>query len=133
MDTQQVRVDSDAWMSLTATVRDIEARKRNYPPGSAKFLALAHQIEDLTRIVFELSQRQARESATAIETGTASEAVNDAPPERTAARIIDEWRDAERRLSLAVPGSPEYIQTQREAQVLRAEYKAATSRGDGSS
>ncbi len=131
MDTQQVRGYSDAWLTLNETLHTIEERKRTFAPGTREFFALAQQVEELVKIVFDLSQRQSRASAVGLATGTAQEPVNDVEPPRSVPQILEAWRDAERRLSMAPPDSPDFIVALREAEMLRAEYKEASGKLDG--
>jgi hypothetical protein len=134
MDTQQqVRSDSDAWLAMVDTLRGIETRKRTFGPGTPEFFALAKQVEDLVKIVFELSQRQTAASAAGIATGTGTDPIEQVESPRPIPRIIDEWREAERQLSLAVPDSQEFIAALTKAERLRAEYKAASRKLDGES
>ena len=130
---QQVRSDSDAWLAMVDTLRGIETRKRTFGPGTPEFFALARQVEDLVKIVFELSQRQAAASAASIATGTGTTPVNDVEYVRAIPTILEEWREAERQLSFAAPDSPEFIEALSKAERLRAEYKLASRKFDGES
>jgi hypothetical protein len=56
-----------------------------------------------------------------LETGAA------APAQREASVILGEWREAERRLSAAPPGTPEHEETRAAVDRLRSEYRAAYS------
>ena len=133
MDAQQVRSDSDAWLAMVDTLRGIEERKRTFGPGTPEFYALARQVEDLVKIVFELSQRQAAASAAGIATGTGTQPIDEVELPRSIPAILDEWREAERRLSFAAPDSAEFIEALAEAERLRAEYKVASRKLDGES
>ena len=132
MDAQQVRSDSDAWLAMVDTLRELEQRKRTFGPGTPEFFALARQVEDLVKIVFELSQRQAAASAAGIATGAGTEPVEEIDAPRAIRAILDEWSEAERRLSFAAPDSTEFIEALTQAERLRAEYKAASRKVDGS-
>ena len=115
---------------MASGLRDIEARKRTFGPGTPEFLALAQQIDDLTKIVFDIGHRQFKASQVAVAAGAGKEPIDSVRPPRSATQIIEEWREAERRLSFAVPDSREFIDALSDAEALRAEYKSAVSRLD---
>jgi hypothetical protein len=79
----------------------------------------------------ELSHRQTQASIVGLDTGTEQTPVNDVEPPRPLPQTLQAWRDAERRLSMAAPDSPELIEALGAAELLRAEYKAASRKLDG--
>jgi hypothetical protein len=130
MDAQHVRIDSDAWMAMTGTLREIEREKRKHAPGSTEFAALADQVEELTKIVLDLGQRQSTAAAVARATSSAEEPIDSRAAPRSASELIEQWREAERRLSLAAPDSREFVEARADVERLRAEYRDATRRLD---
>ena len=130
MDDHQVRSDSDAYLAMVDTLREIEERKRTFAPGTVEFFTLARQVEELVTIVLELSHRQAAASATGIVTGSGTQPVDEVEPPRSKSAVLDEWRQAERDLSFAVPDSPEFAEARRKADRLRAEYRDTSQKLD---
>ena len=130
MDAQHVRMDSDAWLAMTGTLREIERAKRKHAPGSTEFAVLADQVEELTKIVLDLGQRQSTASAVAGATASAEEPIERVAAPRSASELIEQWRAAERRLSLAAPDSRDFVEARAEVERCRAEYRDATRRPD---
>ena len=112
-----------------AELHELEVEKRHLEPGSPRLVPLAEQIEALATRVMGASMRQRRISErvdTLVEAGAA-----DAPEQSIAATpreihvILAEWRDTERQLADATPGSPDADLAERRIDRLREEYRSA--------
>jgi hypothetical protein len=126
-----LRVASDRLLATLDQLESLENEKRTLKPGSARFQTLAKEIERLASQVFAQThaQEQLGVHARIVERRSGIEL----PPieESTQARelpvVLAEWRDAERRLSLAVPDTAEYASAKADIARLRTEYHAAYS------
>jgi hypothetical protein len=121
-----LRAESDAIMGMVATLREIENKKRHSPPGSEEFLWYAERVEELSHVVADLSEREtemAKRAARAPGRSGATLAETEPPP--SVPHLLDEWRAAERRLSLVDPTSDEAKELGREIGRLREQYRKA--------
>jgi hypothetical protein len=107
----------------------LEEEKRSLDPGDPKLVELAERVDDIARRILggatrqhsltEVVHRQVVSGATAAPT----ESIAATP--RSIPSILAEWRDAERRLAVAEPGSDDESEAQALDQALRDEYRAA--------
>src|SRR5436190_12963555 len=124
---QTFRQPSDALMHALDRLREIEEEKRSVPPADPRFAELAALVQGFARQVLAQSDRQrdlARAAQQQVAQGDRSglrTSIDEAPP-REMHLILDEWRDAERRLSLAAAGSPEAEIALSDSARLREEY-----------
>ncbi|HEX8941296.1 MAG TPA: hypothetical protein VF763_14160 [Candidatus Limnocylindrales bacterium] len=130
----RLRHASDALLAALEQLAALEHEKRTLTPGSDPFVELATRIDLLARQILEQSGRE-RHLAEA----TAEQRRSGAPPERpieaTPAApdagsraihdVLADWRDAERRLADAPPGSPEARALEARIDALREEYRVA--------
>ena len=129
---EKLRATSDGMLRVLDQLRALEEEKRTAPPGTPRFRSLTQEIERLASGIFSHARRQTEIGAM---TAEANDAVGQQPtpieeiPPRDMATILAEWRDAERRLADATPGTPEAIKAHVDAQRLRAEYRAAHELG----
>jgi DNA repair ATPase RecN len=128
MDTEeQLRSTSDQVMSAIEQLHRLETEKRGLPPTSPRFQKLAGQVEQVANKLVDtaaeqadLGEQLAERQAAAGETGTPIRDI-----ERDMNTILAEWRDAERRVAAATPGSPEEAAARADVERLRAEYQQA--------
>ncbi len=127
----ELRASSDQMLDMLARLVGIESFKRTLPPGSPGFVGQAEDAERLSRLVFRWSQLQldlARQAVGAAERGELSRrSLEDIPPRRLD-QILTEWREAQLRLEIATPGSPEAATASNDVERLREEYRAAQER-----
>ena len=128
-----LRVASDRLLRTLDQIETLENEKRDLPPADARFQKLAKEIERLAAEVFAQShaQKQIGERANVVEqrTGVELPSINEVTKNRDLGVILNEWRDAERRMQLAAPDSAEHATAAADIGRLRAEYHAAYSAG----
>jgi hypothetical protein len=107
----------------------IEEEKRQLQPGDPKLVELSVRIEEIAGRVLvgtvqqrQLSQIGEREVA-AGSPGAPAVPIDDMP--RPIDAILAEWREAERRLSAAAPGSVDESEGRALVERLRDEYRRA--------
>lgn len=124
-----LRVTSDRLLSTLEQLQTLENEKRTLPPGSARFQTLAKEIERLSSEIFAQShaQQQLGQRARVVERNKGVElpSIEESTVTRDLSVILNEWRDAERRLSLAQPDSAEHAVATADSARLRDEYQAA--------
>jgi hypothetical protein len=103
-----------------------EARKRSVEVGSHDFIAAAEEASELSRLMFRWAQMEL-EMALAVQAGGGAVAadvrlINVVP--RPLDRVLAHWREAQLRLEIATPGSPEADAAVRDIERLRDEYQA---------
>jgi hypothetical protein len=124
-----LRATSDALMSDLDALQQLEQAKRSIEPGDPQLVRVAAQIERLASRVLGASVEQldlTERVNTLVEVG--SPQAPDVPIEhmkREVRVILADWRDAERRASLAKPGSPEALAAAADINRLRGEYREA--------
>lgn len=124
-----LRATSDALMRDLADLQALEEEKRHLEPGSPRLVRLAEEIEALAVRVMGSSMRQRRISQQV--EAMVDEGAPDAPDTSIAETpreihvVLAEWRDTERQLAEAVPGSPEADVAERTIERLRREYRQA--------
>jgi hypothetical protein len=124
-----LRATSDALMRDLADLTELEEEKRSLQPGDERLLSLAERIEVIAARLFGATVRQ-RELSSSID-----ELVEESHPEaprgsieatrREIHVILAEWREAERQLQEAAPGSVEAETAADRAALLRSEYRLA--------
>ncbi len=127
----ELHATSDAVLATLDRLRTLELEKRDLPVGSPRLVELAKEIELLATTVLGASNAQVdlAKAATAgadagtIDPGTTINEMGDPP--RNVQTVLAEWRDAERQLGEALPGSPEAARLRAEIEVLREEYRRA--------
>jgi len=104
---EHLRSASDAILLLVAEVEQLERHKRGVAPGDARFDELAAAVKDAAVSLAEFSKAE-------LDWGRDADGLKQAvaPIERSAApqnlsAILERWRQIERQLNDAEPGSPE--------------------------
>jgi hypothetical protein len=120
---REFRAFTDQMLAFIDQLRDAEERKRRVPFGSADFVRAAKETEELSRLTFRWAQMQLSmalsESRGAIEDDTELIEVEPRPLDR----VLAHWREAQLRLEIAEPGSPESDAAVRDIERLREEYQ----------
>jgi len=121
-----LRASSDALLRDLTELQALEQEKRHTDPDNPRLVRLAIEIEALAARVMGSSMLQ-RERAEEIVGAGGSDAPDDSIAEtpREIHVILAEWRDTERALSDAVPGSAEADIAERRIGTLRREYRRA--------
>ena len=123
----KLRTTSDLLLLDLQALGDLEEQKRLTPHGDPKLVDLAEKIEDLAHRVLAASRRQRELSETINEAAVSG----DVQPEesiagiRSASVILADWREAERAVRDATPGSVQAIEAQEMVERFREEYRAA--------
>jgi hypothetical protein len=127
---QELLATSDALLRILDRLHELESEKRELPTGSRRFVELATQIDDLAVEVLRRTERQeelAQDMEARREAGGApGRPIDDLEAsKRTLVEILEDWRNAERRLASADPGSPESSEAAARVRQLREEYRLA--------
>jgi hypothetical protein len=117
----RIRATSDSLLDDLESLRRLEEEKRDVPLNTPRFHELAAKIEEISRAVMSRTERQ-RELG--LEVARSSTTINETPREMSA--ILAEWREAERRLADAEPGSPEEARARADVERCRDEYREAS-------
>jgi hypothetical protein len=130
-DRGEIRAVADQLIGILERLRDFEERKRAEALGSDEFVALAEQAEVQGRLIFRWTGLQlelARDAASHRALGQLDPDVRllDVEP-RKLDRILAAWREAQFRLEIARPGSPEAEVAADNIERLRDEYRAVAS------
>jgi hypothetical protein len=131
--SEALRTTSDALLRDLEVLGALEDEKRSIEPGDPRLVDLATQIESIAKRVLSGSARQRRLSEVVSDQvrddspGAPSASIEDTPRQRSA--ILAEWRDAERRLDAADPASAEWTEAEALVELLREEYRRASSAG----
>jgi hypothetical protein len=126
-DERELRATSDQMVAILERLGRIEQDKREVAVGSPEFVAMAVEVERLARILFRWSGFQmqlATASVDAVERGDASAVPLTTIHPRPLDRVLALWREAQFRLELAQPGSPEAEMASNDIERLREEYHA---------
>ncbi len=133
---RELRAIADQMLDILAELRSLEDEKRGEAMGSDEFVALAEAAEVQGRLVFRwtgLQLEMARLAAKRRARGELdpTERLTDVES-RPLDRILAAWREAQFRLEIAKPGSPEASAAADEIERLRDEYGsvAATKSAD---
>lgn len=120
---------SDALLANLDRLRALELEKRNLPVGSPRLVELAAEIETLAVAVLGASDTQVHLAREAVREARAGIIDAHATIEEMAAAprelhiVLDEWREAERRLDTLDRDSPEALRLRADIEVLRDEYR----------
>jgi hypothetical protein len=124
-----LRLTSDRMLRTLEQLEALENEKRGLQPGTDRFQRLAVEVERLASTVYAQTHAQqllgVRAQETVERTGVEIAPIDDAQPNRDLQLILADWRDAERRLSLAEPDSAEHALAASDIGRLRDEYHRA--------
>jgi hypothetical protein len=115
-------------VALIKRMRSLEERKRQVAVGSAEFVELAREVDDLSRLIFRWSALQleaAEQSVSQVNRGQMEGVPIEAVEPRPLDEILAAWREAQLRFELAVPGSRDAVAVAAEVERLRHEFHAA--------
>jgi hypothetical protein len=121
----EFRAFTDQMLEFIDRLRAAEETKRAAEMGSPEFVKAAKDAEELSRMAFRWAQMQvqmALEVQGQGETTSDVRLINVEP--RPLDRVLAAWREAQMRLELASPGSPESEAAVRDIERLREEYQA---------
>jgi len=128
-----LRRTSDALLRDLEALTELESEKRTIDPGDPRLVDLATRIEEIAKRVLASSTSQRVQTEVIQElTDAGSSAAPDVPIDetpRSMEAILAAWRDAERRLDGAQPGSAEATEAQLLVNRLRDEYRRAHDEG----
>ena len=128
-DEHELRATSDHTFAIIDRIAQIERDKREVVIGSPHFVDLASEVEQLARLLFRWASFQmqlATESSAAASRGDVPNQAIDTIKPRALDRVLALWREAQIRLELAKPGSPEAQAAATDIERLREEYHATT-------
>ena len=122
----ELRQTSDDVVRTLDALSALEDEKRTVQPGDPRLVVLAKEVEALAAKVLVSSVRQ-RNLATNLNDDPAAAAATPPIDEQTrpAAEILKAWRDAERALAAAEPGSGEEATARAAIEQCREEYRRA--------
>jgi hypothetical protein len=128
-DEREIRATSDRTIAVLERLGSIERAKRQVALGSPEFVAMAAEVERLSRVLFRWSgiqMQMATESAAAVSRGDLPAGPIAAIRPRRLDRVLALWREAQIRLEVAKPGSAEAEAAANDIERLREEYHATT-------
>jgi hypothetical protein len=125
----EFRATTDQQLELIDEFRALEMRKRTVAMGSAEFVEIAIKTADQARLALRWAQMQlemAYEAALRVESGEQPPDVHlvEVTP-RPIDKVLADWREAQLRLEIARPGSPEAKAAVDAIEALREEYQRA--------
>jgi hypothetical protein len=122
---------SDAMLANLDRLRTLELEKRNLPVGSPRLVDLALEIDELAVAVLGTSDTQVDLAKEAVREARAGVIDPKATIEEMAAAprelhvVLEDWRNAERRLAGLASDSPEALPLRADIELLREEYRRA--------
>ena len=124
-----LRRTSDSLLRDIEALLELEEEKRTIEPGDPRLVELASQIEQIAkRVLASSTSERAQTQLIHALTEAGSPAAPDTPIEdtpRSMEAILAAWRQAERQLDAAEPGSAEAEEAQILIARLRDEYRRA--------
>lgn len=128
---EDLRATSDTLLRDLDVLAELEAQKRELAADDPRLVEMAERIREIATRVLSLSTRQRalteRVTAEAARPGVDAPSIEDVPARRVAA-ILADWREAERRLAAAAPGSAEAAEAEALVARFREEYREAYDR-----
>lgn len=125
----ELRATADQMLEILDELRAMEVDKRSSPIGSPEFIELARAALRHGRLAFrwtDLQLQLAEEAAARVARGEEAADVRiSAVTPRRMDQILALWREAQIRLEIAQPGSPEAATAADEIERLRDEYQLA--------
>ena len=131
MDSHEVethlRGASDAIMVLLGELTQLEGHKRGVQPADPRFAELAAAVRDAAQSLAELAREQELWGRSATLDDPAIKSIERSPSPQRLSAILARWREIERQLEAADPGSPAATELFAEFHRVRDEYLAAFS------
>ena len=121
----ELRRASDSFLNQVERLHELEEEKRRAVPGTPEMLRLSHLVEGLAAQVLDTASRQSDLAELAAKRQPVQLRPIEQVPPRSIPEIIAEWRDAERSLTAAEPGSVEWESCRANVERLRSEYRRA--------
>ena len=122
----EFRAFTDQMIEYIDRLRTAEETKRTVEVGSPDFITAAKDAEEISRLAFRWAQLQLEMALLAQAPGSGVDGdirlINVEP--RPLDRVLAHWREAQLRLEIAMPGSPESEAAVRDIERLREEYQA---------
>ena len=122
-----LRATSDELLRDLEVLLALEDEKRSIAPGDRRLVELAERIESIASRILGSStkQRELTEHINDLSNAGSSAApettIDDTP--RSIAEILSDWREAERQLAAAEPGSVDAAEAALQVDRLRADYR----------
>jgi hypothetical protein len=130
-DRGEFRAATDQLLEIIERLRTTEEAKREVEFGSDEFVALARAAVDAGRLAYRWTEMQLTMAEQAAARRARGELAEDVRLIDVRARPIDRilslWREAQLRLEIARPGSPEAEAATADAERLREEYAVAAA------
>jgi hypothetical protein len=127
--SQALREASDGLLRDLEALGELEEQKRTLPAGHPQTVDLSTKIEEIAERVLARTTKQRilttelQERAETGGKGAPDRSIDETPRSITA--ILNEWRQAERRLAVALDGSAEHEEATILVERLRREYARA--------
>ena len=121
---RELRATSDSLMRDLEALSVLETEKRSIPFDDPRLVEIANQVEVIAQRILTKTSEQSRLTEVATEK---ADVVTIEDVRRPIADILGEWRDAERRVAEAEPGSAEEADARLLASSLRDEYARSFS------
>ena len=123
--TAALRATSDALMRDLEVLETLEAQKRHLEPADPLVHDLSTRIEEVAQRLLASSTHQVELTAQVGDKAEAATMPSIEETPRSMSSVLAEWRDAERALAEAAPGSPEELEASKRVEVARVEYRRA--------
>ena len=125
--SREFRAFTDQMLEYIDQLREAEERKRSVEVGSPQFIQAAEDASELSRLAFRWAQMQL-EMAQSLQNLSRADGVNPTTrlinvEPRPIDTILAHWREAQLRLEIAKPSSPESEKAVRDIERLREEYQ----------
>ncbi len=128
--SKALRATSDELMRDLAELSGLEEEKRTLPLDDPRLVEIAAQVEVIAARILSGSRRQSALVREGVGPTESAASINEV--HRPMAAILAEWREVERRLADATPGTAETAQLEVLASRLREECREAFARASGS-
>lgn len=128
---EHLRAASDAILLLVREVDELERHKRGVQPDDPRFRELAADVRRAARDLAEFTEQEEAWARGASAAGDSTQTISESTSSASLSEILARWREVERRLHEARPGSPEAAALFAEFGRIRDEYmKAFQAKGD---
>jgi len=120
-----LRSASDAILVLLAEVEQLELHKRGVRPADPRFAELAKAVRDSASALADFAREEQAWADDVTANDGSLPTISESPTPRPLGQILARWREIERQLNQAQPGTPESEALFDEFQRVREEYMAA--------